>query len=565
MSMTDELVELSPSQIKLWDPVEGCEARAAYQYFDGIREGDTPATARGKAIHAELEAYVLEGKVPRDLTALKLLPHAPAPGCAVVERPINFRTPKSKWRGFVDVTYAGTPEERPQIKAQSIVQDASEATIQDWKSTSKVENAKVIEVLLDDVQTNLYAYEAFTVLGAHRVYGKWVYGTTDKSPQAIPRLWEFERAKVFDVVGEIDERADHVQRLYQLRPRPQDLRKNLNYCYAYHKPCPALEQCKPNLTISFQGVSTMSVDVFKQQVDRAAGAPPLPGTAKAPPPLPGKPKAPPALPGKPVDANARWEAHKADLKAAGDLEPGQVDRSFINPPTAPATPSRNPEEMAARQGVEPPKAAEPDDLDALNHDQLKALAQTHGLIKPGTRPREKTLRELIRGHRSQVSTPQGAADAAAEASEREYQEDLTKSAPAPKTPPALPPKAVVTEEPSGIEGWAAVEKSGGLEPAGFTLYINCAPVGGDLSDAFSMLMRTLNNYITTTENVADYTLCAYGSGPGTLRLAYDRLWENALAVDEIPHGDLVVDARTPEVQVLLARLVERASFVVRGF
>lgn len=566
-----DMPPLSPSQIKLW---RGCEARWGFVYLSGgEREPDSQHTALGKLVHKELEDWVNEGKLPSHRVALAGLPFAPAPRTALTERAMSFLTASSPWRGYIDLSYALVPGSKvtsPEIfRAHTLV-------IQDWKTTTKLENAKSPEDLLDDEQSNLYAYEGYTVQEAENVRGKWVYLTTTGAPKTLPVEFAFERSRVIDTVGVIDEDAAKVQRLYQLSPKPTELKKSTGYCYAFKKQCPAFDKCKPNTStqISFANLNkgTAAVTDFKQRLGQVGnGAPPLPGkpsvpslpgkpsvpalpgaAAKAAPGLPSKPAAPtlpskPAVPGLPKkpDINERWRTATEALRAEGDPAPGQVDNSFVNPDTAPAQAAATPEEAAAQQGITKPEPPAPDDLDGMTRDQLKAIGQLLGCIDPKSKAREASLRDTIRAWRKSNPEVESAMERGdAVVIEKTYEERAPES-------PVLRPAAPVDQD---MQTSAVC--------TGFTLYVNC----GDANDSsFAYLVDKLNRRIHATENVVDFGLIEFGKGPAALRATYADLEAEYNAVGMDLHGDLVVDSRTQAGMALMDVLVLRARKIVRGW
>ena len=369
--------DISASQYKL---ATACLARWGSVYLEGgQREPDSDATRGGKAVHAELEAWVLRGTLPKSKTALLGLPHAPAPGQAHVERKVNFSTDSdidSRWLGFIDVQYAVGPNPLE-------LDGAAEIVIQDWKTTSNIKNALTVEELLDDPQANIYVYEAYRHQRAKAVRGKWVYLPT-KGGNAVPIEASFDRNKVLDYVeGTLDPVAGHLQQLYREQPKWHELPKNPGHCFAWGRKCPKYDECpKPaSMTMPTEphqhGEQPMS-DAFKDFLSTFPALPPgVP--ASVPPPPPPVAVAPPV-----------------------------PEAGFVNPPEAPKVAAESPEHAAVLQGIVAPPPPPADDLDGLSRDQLKALAVMSGAEPENTRKREAALRDAIRLHRAQNGTERSA-------------------------------------------------------------------------------------------------------------------------------------------------------------
>lgn len=420
--MTDDAVELSASQIKMVTP-SGCWARWGAKYLGGLPEPESPATVNGKAVHSQLEAFSLEGKMPTMKQALAGLRFARAPGTAAIERALSFSTASSRWRGFIDVEYADLGGG----KSSSSLQGADKIVIQDWKTTSAVRNVKTVEALLEDEQSNLYAYEAFVVLGARAVSGRWVYLPTPGG--AYPVDFTFEKSKVVDLVeGRLDTAAREVQTLYKIRPKWTDLPKSTNHCFDFRRECPYKAECRPNSRITMPATKGDTMTDFKAHLNSIPGLPSVP--AKTAPTVPSKlPAVPlkPAMPLVPKKAEAPLSPTAAAVKPGtspddlsddaaaalvalhlqaqgktGAQAPGTPESGHVNSPRfVPEKAAASPEEAVVMQGVAPAQEAAEveDDLTALDKDQLRALALQMGALDPKKRPREDTLRNRIRGHR----------------------------------------------------------------------------------------------------------------------------------------------------------------------
>jgi hypothetical protein len=91
-----------------------------------------------------------------------------------------------------------------------------------------------------------------------------------------------------------------------------------------------------------------------------------------------------------------------------------------------------------------------------------------------------------------------------------------------------------------------------------TLYIDCGPVGVEVTDA-AQLIALAKKEVAAQNGLADYRFAEYGQGPGLLATY-------AVAhLDALPGvlAGMHLDTTTPEGAIILAELVARAELVVR--
>lgn len=130
----------SPSQIKR---LRECESAWFLESVHGFPRRETAATAKGKAMHAELEAYLVDGKPPGALasTGLAFLPTPPI-SRDLVEAALAIRAPGSA----------------PVVAKIDLIDPDRFATVLDHKSTSSISKyAKSEEELRSDPQAIIYA------------------------------------------------------------------------------------------------------------------------------------------------------------------------------------------------------------------------------------------------------------------------------------------------------------------------------------------------------------------------------------------------------------------------
>lgn len=431
---------MSASQYKL---LNGCMTRWGYKFLHRIREEQADSASRGNDLHEELELWVKMKKMPKSKAALKAMRFSPAPGMAHAEAPVFFFVGEAGFVGFIDLVYNWEGELARDEGRVVPLEPGGHTVIHDWKFTSGLHNALSGADLYEDDAANMYAYEAF-VAGAERVSCRWVYVTFDGGSSR--EVWvEMDRYDVVRHVGEMARRTEEAWEKHRLFKKKQltvlDLVKDTSHCFDYRRPCPyqniaddiATERgctsCKPLSRIKMPappGDSPVSAS-FLNHLDTfpaaggAAKAPPPPPKKTAPPPPPAK-KPPPPPPAKksegPIDTDELTDEQAKELvrdqlRAQGkdpsfaDAPGPLVERGAINSPRyAPETPASSPEHAKQMQGdspVEVKTEREPDELDTMDKDQLKALALFEGAITEKQRPRVDNLRQMIRANRIKLA------------------------------------------------------------------------------------------------------------------------------------------------------------------
>lgn len=98
-------------------------------------------------------------------------------------------------------------------------------------------------------------------------------------------------------------------------------------------------------------------------------------------------------------------------------------------------------------------------------------------------------------------------------------------------------------------------------PKGFTLYVDCMPLGSDANGREAKLASSFfekaNADIESVHKVPDYRLVDYGKGAPLFAAS-------VLEQVQASGKDVIVDTRTPEGTVCLEALQSKAAFVVRG-
>jgi hypothetical protein len=603
-------VLLSASQIQ---QLNGCLRRWLLHRIYGFREPQGAAAEQGTKHHEEMERWSKLGILPTSKPALAALKYAPAPGLAAVEVPCRFDTPSTPWGGFIDLAYdwdftpcAFVVPWAPLCHGKPAELGTTGVTvIHDWKFTGNLRNAKTDEDLLKDPAANIYAYEAF-LGGATRVLGRWVYVQMKGSPTTREVWFEFELEDVLRVLSKLDHDGEFAQVLYTIRPKADITPHNTTQCYKFGQECihKTEGRCTPNDRFRFgqdPGDKYME-DLAKFRAEMMGmypGATPpavstsvaaTPSQPKTPPPLPAK-KAPPLPPKKPSVTQILGQAGVEVVT----LDPlaGLPTSTFVNPPEQPERAPASPEEAIVQQGIEPPKAPEADDLDALERDALKELGESLGAFPANTRMRAPGMRDAIRIRRKQLASGAPAAaepdtfeaekaDTAARAAQAraEFEQTLAELAIEPtqrevaavEHPAGEPATGVVftadkeihvttkATAPTGTDVQGDLPRAK-IEAPPWTLFVNCRPDNVSTCVTQAELVLRGNAMIKAESGAEDYRLIEFGKGAAYLGLAVKA------ALEEGDFGEFVgitIDTRTPEGSVLVTTLEALASLVVRA-
>jgi len=524
---------LSASQLKksgAYDIERGCWRRWYYNYVEGRREPSGSAAERGTAYHAEMEAWGRDGTFPTSPPAIKALKWAAPPGIADIERPILLETPGGwSWRGFIDVAMGwGGPADL--LKGKPVLLGSGDLNVvQDWKFTGSLRNAKSPEYLQRDAASVLYGKAISGEYYRDPLTYRWVY-IEMSSTRPLPVVFHIPSDALERRYEELNRMGDEIQAAYASNPRAVDMPQNTDQCYAFKQPCPFMQECAPKFRMSITGAI---VTEFEKNMEATfpddAPPPPLDDADDAPPPPP----------------------------EDDDVPTPETERGFVNAPEADPTPAASPEALLERQaslpGMNTAKAAPVADavttayLEGLSREDLKALAIEIGAVESKSKAREKTLREAIVAKGWRMESMQKAYASGTPLPEGTTLDDVG-------VPP--PPDDEGEPAPEPLE----VFETPPPPSAGFTLYVNCAPMAGGYTTS-AELVRLANLRIAEAHGVPDWRFIAY-TGAAELNQTVAALLEDGPLSDIT---DLVIDVRTPEGSVLVDTLTQFATNVVRGF
>lgn len=305
--------------------------------------------------------------------------------------------------------------------------------------------------------------------------------------------------------------------------------------------------------------------------------PPIPGLPDVPalpelPSIPGLPDVPPT-PEVPGSGKGKWIDEKW-AEHTKDLAPEQ---GFVNGPHVDGGVklAATPEEAAQHQGIEAPKASEPDLLDSVEKDDLRKFGQHLGCVVKGSKAQAPSLRNTIRLHcltnkidiTAALKSFLGAPEAAVQPSLPEVPatQPTTPAVPEPPPAPAAQEQPKVREIRAVVKSHAEWADESPFKPSKpiSTLYINCAP-SSKKARPFSSFLALVSDELYKRSGVADYRYIEFGKGAGLLCECADFVVRQADDAGT-DFGDLEVDTATPEGSVLLYTLMGLADEHVRGY
>lgn len=492
----------SPTQISTY--IE-CPRKWAWRRIAKIYEPPNASAALGTETHALLEKYLTDGTMPDHVahpqaakvasSGLHLLP-TPGTEGMLLERQFRFQSPRTHYvyNGLKDVEIA------PGVPVVTLGADGSAPIVIDHKTTSSIDAyAKSADDLLYDPQAIIYAVDSMARFESRRVDLRWVYYQTkgvNRSYVTSQRIESSHAAKVFETIEQVaSEAASALDRGLQ----PLDLEPNPSACNAYGG-CPHRHRC--NLKPSDQARSRMSNSLIASLRARVQSTVPAAVVTEVPaagaivvsPP----PEATPAEPEAPQTLPSWATAEVDQLKAA--------PKAKVNPPEAEEPPAAVVAEAPAEKPKRRRRVEAKDPVAADVHASAGAdVATASGAIDHVT-----------------VVASITAEDAASLKKELEEVRDA-------------------------VCGGAC---------KGFTLYVDCMPIGKP-AKLVSSFFEKANKDVEEVHKVPDYRLVDYGKGAPLFA---------ASVVEQVQASgkDVIVDTRTPEGAIVLEALASKASFVVRG-
>lgn len=499
-----------------------CQRKWAWRKIAKIETASGAGADLGGRSHKIWERYLATGERPNFVAdkeaaavaslTLHLLPEPKTPGM-FLEQHFRFKSARTGfvYHGFKDVSL------RPGVPVAPLGFDGSAPIVLDHKTSKNIaEYAKTKDDLQDnDPQSILYGLDAMARYASDVADLGWVYAQTKGAKRAQPtttRLHAKHALKIFDVIEDVAAEASSV---LDRGLQPLDLPPNVSACRAFGG-CPYLHLC--NLSPSQKARSRMSNSVIANLRARVQGT------------------------ASPVPTPSIMGCSDKDVPAPTEIpavflsEPPSATVA-INPPESALPPPAMTQAASAEEPKEKRKRRTKAEMaaDAAAKDPLGADAHAHTGSATPLEPADQALADDA----SKDSTP-GTPDPALDAKAQSVADAAVAKC---ETPIVVRPGTVIGQH---------VDTK---ETQGFTLYVDCIPIGKP-AKAAARLIEKAQDRIHKELGVADYRLIDFGKGVPPF-IAF---------VDEQVDGtfDLALDTRTPEGAVLLETLMAKAAFVVRG-
>lgn len=426
---------LSVSQVEQAYGAEGCEFKWGQRYLAKNYPDKDGSALLGSRVHELNENFMGTGQEPNPLELMilwhkrkeKFITYAPGAiwgsGRHLLP-PRHLVTCEGRFR--FSTAIHGEPVFWQGAKDMEWQDPEGLWHIGDLKTTVSFAYQKTEQKLRADWQANLYAYEAMQRLQVQALQLDWFTYCTDpdKPRECRPTSITVLYPEVLKVVSELEEKGRVLLSHYQARTDFSTLTKNRSACPAFggcpYRDTPACPT--PTLDELFAPAETKELLAMPNQYeDFLASVQGGPGFKPVPPP-------PPWIPGDPLNkAQAALQEVKAPIAAiasAADIPPApevaatykplasppaplsrpSVESGFINPPEARGKPAPvEPSELEAAPVTAAPQVPPaPDEIDAMERDDLKAWGIEIGALDPLCRwqlPRMRNaVREFVKKH-----------------------------------------------------------------------------------------------------------------------------------------------------------------------
>jgi hypothetical protein len=514
-------MRLSASQIQTFTD---CQRKWAWRILEGIEEPPNKSAELGRAVHAQLEKYLTGGAI--DFTAetgyiaASGLHHLPAPGSPglLVEQEFHFEGPSGHtYLGYKDLE---VPKTGAIVAAPAADNDIG--IVYDHKTTSDLKWQKTEEQLRSDIQATLYAVDYFRKHPDEpQLELRWVYYQTKNTKKSAVTRLRVNQTETWQRFLEIEQIAEQMDAASQPRDgravRALDLPANVNHCGAYGG-CPHQGRCNlsPFDKMRSHVEQNRLTMLLKTKTKNGAGTPPPDVHTQVAAAVAGH--QPPLA----FQAGGAFHGTDAADAASAPATTGNKLLSRMRAGGAPAAATVSTAAAPAATAAPAPGAINPPEHQPPPAPPATAAAAAVAAPLPATV--EETGRELAASLHASDPVAAGAAG-----------DKRGRGRPSKATLPAT-----------------------GLAVKIKTLYINCGPVGVEVTDA-SQLIALAKQRITAETQLADYRFAEYGQGPGMLAIAA------VAALDALPgllHA-VRLDTTTPEGSIIAAELVARAELVVR--
>lgn len=492
---------VSASEIELFDL---CPRKWAFVYIEDKRPPPNDSAALGSRVHAILEKWLKEGAAPDMLTlegdiAASGLHLLPPPRTPTLVTEEQFRFTSQR------AWYTGFKDFR--------YRDATGLLhVGDHKTTKSFTWAKTLDEILCHSQALIYSVdEFFKNPNDDRISLDWIYYRTTGARKAEPRSQIVSKDTVAEMFFEhVDPVAGEITKLHHEVPpgtSALEFAPNFSACEAFGG-CAFLSICNPTPTQRMQATMTQAglslTDKLKAMKNARPPSPIHPPEAFTPA-VPVVPMAPQGVfvpPGPPVPTQQfilPIPMSPGAPQAAAPVVPHLAAVPTYAPPQAPVAPE------APKGRLKPVKEKKPKKVKGA----VPAVLSVPGPYVP-------TVPVI-----DESSLPEPVAD--------------------------VDPRYFVADD----------------SPAGFTLYIGCAPVGGKVTNAL-IYVNAAHDAVKKARGVAHHRDMEFGKGPGELCKELESLLELCEGTENVPSGDVFL-GNTQVEEDTSSVWISRAAKIVRAF
>lgn len=215
-----EIQRLSASSVTKYDHEQfgGCHRKWYYHYVLNVPEPAAPAAQTGGNVHKQVEHFLKTGEDVLGDVARTLKPFMPTPKAAYIEVEHKFDGELTSrgipWIGYIDLV------------------DWANDRVVDWKTTSRIENAKLGCELMRTIQMPAYAKWYLDQTSKDRVHISHVYAITRGKPHAEERKATVTRDQVEKRWSEIETIVDEMITIAS-EPDVLKVETNLDSCTAW--------------------------------------------------------------------------------------------------------------------------------------------------------------------------------------------------------------------------------------------------------------------------------------------------------------------------------------------
>lgn len=402
----------SPSIIK---EKRKCFRRTAFKRIERLPDPAGPPAIHGGKMHAQLEDYVLRGKMPTHIDARAARVHAPRPLSALAEATIRWQHVGDPWSYLGIMDFSAKLLSKAEMKTSAFFEPGDTIVIGDYKFTGNMKyalselNGLLVdpETLEPDPQSSMYA-DYYFHHGYEDIHGKWIYTETKhaagKTPRTNPVWVHFRKDRVEEAMCGVRKDAAEIYHLYQIRPKANEVPFDKSACYAYGQPCPYISRCTRPLSM-FDSTDTETdgedmpgfADALKNSFpgEDDDDLPPIPDDELPDVPEDDEPDVPSEL-----EAEGGMSEEEQQELIAEEIKKGRVEKGFVNAPEGADTVAQTPEEHFERFGdpVAPKAPKEPSRrFTKKDRPALLAKAIELGACDAATTVTASGLAKLLRG------------------------------------------------------------------------------------------------------------------------------------------------------------------------